>query len=264
VSAAAERLASDRPLVVFATSGARAEVGLWRPGPTPAGRLDATLLGAGQARGRELLPAVERLLAAAGLAARDLGGLVVDVGPGTFTGVRLGVTAAKSLAFALGRPVVPVVSLEALARGAPPARAVVAVRDAGRGTLYAQGFTAADAGGTRRTTHPASRLEAGALRAWPPDALLVGEEAEAVAQAHGLPQAPQALRADAVSLLALAREGRAPVLHDPTLLVPLYLQASAPERLRGGEAPPAPVALATPVVHPTPPAPPDRPKRVEG
>lgn len=245
------------PLLVFATSGPQAEVGLWRAGPTPAGRLETLLLGAGQARGRELLPSVERLLATAGLRARDLRGLVVDVGPGTFTGVRLGVTAAKSLAFALGLPTAAVMSLEALAAASPPAASVIAVRDAGRGTLYAARYGPALPDGTRPLPEAPARVEARHLVAAPSQALLVGEDAPALARGYALPQEALAVTAGAAAVLGLGRArlaagAPADPAFDASLLVPLYLQASAPERLRAGE-----VAAAAP------PAPPDRPKRWE-
>jgi hypothetical protein len=84
-----------------------------------AGRPDGSLLAADALEGRyrhsqELLPAIERLLAGANLQLRDLAGVVVGTGPGAFTGLRVGLATAKTLAHELGVPVVGITTSEAL------------------------------------------------------------------------------------------------------------------------------------------------------
>lgn len=69
---------------------------------------------------RDLLPRTEQVLAMAGIETADLEGVAVSVGPGSFTGLRIGVTAAKSLAYALRIPATGVSTLEALAAETPP------------------------------------------------------------------------------------------------------------------------------------------------
>ncbi len=95
-----------------------------------------------------LLPMCEELLAEAGLERRDLDALAVGCGPGAFTGVRLAVSAAQGIAFALDIPVVPVSSLAALALQAPDnGAAILAVIDARMGEIYAGTFRRTRDGG---------------------------------------------------------------------------------------------------------------------
>ena len=84
-----------------------------------AGSLDGTVIAAtvfegGYRHSQELLPAVARLMADSGLALIDLEGIVVGTGPGAFTGLRVGLATAKTLAHELERPVVGIPSSEAL------------------------------------------------------------------------------------------------------------------------------------------------------
>jgi len=65
---------------------------------------------------RRLTPAIERIISDAGLVPSDLTGIVTSLGPGSFTGLRIGVTAAKTLAWSIGISLVGVSTLEAIAR----------------------------------------------------------------------------------------------------------------------------------------------------
>lgn len=86
-----------------------------------------------------LLPFAEALLGELGWEASTLDALAVGVGPGSFTGTRVGVAAAKGLALALGVPLLGVGSLRAMARAAAPGEgeAVAPVVYAGRGEVFA-------------------------------------------------------------------------------------------------------------------------------
>ena len=89
---------------------------------------------------RELLALVRRALDAVGADYADVRRIGVGVGPGTFTGLRIGVATARALAQATGAEVAAVSTLEALAAAAATDRAVLAVLDARRGEAYAAAF----------------------------------------------------------------------------------------------------------------------------
>lgn len=96
----------------------------------------AEALTAPPAHARELLPAVERTLEQSGLGWADLDAVAVGRGPGSFTGLRIGIATARALARAHELPVRPVSSLAALAAGAE-SPLVLALIDARRGELFA-------------------------------------------------------------------------------------------------------------------------------
>lgn len=85
-----------------------------------------------------LMPLLDRLLRDAGVAARDLSGIGVDIGPGMFTSLRVGTSTAKGLAVAHGIPVAGIGSLWGLVRTARPTMdGVLAVIDARKHQVYA-------------------------------------------------------------------------------------------------------------------------------
>lgn len=101
----------------------------------------------GERRHAELLaPMVADVVDRAGLALADVGAIAVDVGPGLFTGMRVGITAAKAFAEVLEVPIVPVTSLEALAHAvdAGDADVIASVIDARRGEVFWAVHRAAD------------------------------------------------------------------------------------------------------------------------
>jgi tRNA threonylcarbamoyladenosine biosynthesis protein TsaB len=89
---------------------------------------DGEVLGERVSRAMTLLEDVDALLRQAGARTGDLDGLAVGIGPGSFTGVRIGLATARGLALGLDIPVAGVSTLAALAAGAPGATPVIDAR----------------------------------------------------------------------------------------------------------------------------------------
>jgi tRNA threonylcarbamoyladenosine biosynthesis protein TsaB len=91
----------------------------------------------GPSTAARLVPAFQRLLAASGMRADDLDGLAVTAGPGSFTGLRVGMAFVKGLAYALDKRIAPLSSLEVLAMNAQGSNLPVCpMFDARRNEVY--------------------------------------------------------------------------------------------------------------------------------
>ena len=97
---------------------------------------DSEVLGERRSRAVTVLADADELLREAGCSPRDVDLLVVGVGPGSFTGTRIGLAAARGVGLALDVPVAGVSTLDALAAGAPGA---VPVIDARRREVFTSG-----------------------------------------------------------------------------------------------------------------------------
>jgi tRNA threonylcarbamoyladenosine biosynthesis protein TsaB len=100
---------------------------------------DPAALSAPPAHARELMPAVAAVMERAALGYGDLAAIAVGVGPGTFTGLRIGIATARALASANRLPLRPVSSLAALAAGIDGAPALPVI-DAKRGEVFSALF----------------------------------------------------------------------------------------------------------------------------
>ena len=120
--------------LAFDTSGPVGSIALRRDGRL----LEEHTLDTQQQHSSLLLPTMERLLRAHGIGVRDMELWVVGLGPGSYTGIRVGIAAAKGFALACGRPLVGAGSVEALAfeHSVNTRDAVATVVDARRGEVY--------------------------------------------------------------------------------------------------------------------------------
>lgn len=107
--------------------------------------LGRSVLDLGKGHAEHLMGTIAGALGRAGVDYPDLGAVAVSIGPGSFTGVRVGVATARGLALALKLPAIGVGTLDAIAAEAShgfPGRPVMVVIEAGRGDLYAAVYDA--------------------------------------------------------------------------------------------------------------------------
>ena len=256
-------------LLALETSGRRGAAALFRGDPldpSSLARLEWEVrLADHQRTAQSLVPAVAQGLKACEVATAELGAIAVASGPGSFTGLRIGVTAAKTLAYAVGAVVVAVPTLTALAASVPasPGR-LWTILDAQRGELYvtcypalprnrlaAERALAQYPSAERPATDPArdawseqefgrvsilaidawlGRLRAGDRVAGPPLQQLVQRLPDGVAAAHLDPNEPWARGVGRLGWrMFVGKQGI-----DPMQLVPAYSRASAAEEKSQG------------------------------
>lgn len=137
----------------------------------------------GKGHAEHLMAVIDEALAQAGKSYADLGRIAVSTGPGSFTGVRVGVSAARGFSLALKIPAVGVSTLEALAqetRDALGERSVFAALDAGRAEIHAALY---DEGGAVLREPAVLTLEEAATIAASGAVALAGTAARMVADA---------------------------------------------------------------------------------
>ena len=188
-----------------------------------------------------LMPMVEQLLACTRTALEDVDLFAVTAGPGSFTGVRIGVSSVKGMAMALEKPCCAVSTLEAMACGASMVDGLVcALMDARCGQVYTALFRVSGGKVERLTQDSAVSASeaAAACAAWPGEKLyLAGDGAALCAplpefRALGavlLPEPVRYQRASGAARAALAMAGRGEVL-SADRLAPIYLRVPQAER----------------------------------
>ena len=187
---------------------------------------------------RTLLPMAEDMLKNAELTLKDVELIAVAHGPGSFTGIRIGVSAVKGLAWALEAPCVGVSTLEAMAwHGLAAGGLICPVMDARRAQVYNALFEIADGKPVRLTKDRAISLAelADELKTLGREAFLVGDGAaitEKFLREAGIPcrVAPENLVWQSAWGVAMAAKDKTPGTADD--LLPVYLRLAQAERER--------------------------------
>lgn len=203
------------------TATAACSAAVWRDGAIVARRYGVP----GRGHAEALAPMIAEILAEAGLTALGVDRLAVTVGPGAFTGLRVGLATARGLALATGRPLIGVTTFEAIAHGlAAPDRPLLVAVDSRRREPFLQRFDA----GLRPLGAPEA-VDPDACAAW-------------------LPPGPLRIAGDGAAALRAALAARPDTVFDdgpglPDAAVVARLAAALPE---GGGLPPRPLYLRAP------------------
>ena len=225
-------------ILAFESSAKAASTALWRDGMPVAEYFQNS----GQTHSRTLTQMAEDMLRNCDLQPQDVDAVACAAGPGSFTGVRIGVAAAKGFAWGLEKPCVGVSTLEAMVTGLALTGCILCpVMDARRSQVYNALFRA-DCGTLERLTPDRAIAAADLLeelQKLPGPKILVGDGAQLCyntdeGKTPGLQMAPPRLRMQRASGVAQAAEQR--LLHGETgsaaELVPSYLRLSQAERER--------------------------------
>ncbi len=180
-----------------------------------------------------LMGAIDRLLTDAGWTVRDLEGLAVSVGPGSFTGLRIGLSTVKGLALALTIPIAAVPTLDAMATLLPfAALPVCPVLDARKREVYASLYRW-DGADMRREWNYLALAPADLARRLDEPVIVLGDAADQVDSPHARRIRPprRGPSPAAVGFLGHSRLATGDTIA-PAALVPIYLRPSEAELKR--------------------------------
>jgi tRNA threonylcarbamoyladenosine biosynthesis protein TsaB len=204
------------------------------------GLIIETRLNVKRTHSERLMTEVEHALKQAGMVVSDIDVFGVAIGPGSFTGLRIGLSTVKGFSYATGRPIVSVPSLEAFAWNFPySVHPVCPLLDARRKEVYAAVFRWEDNGFVRVVSEQSVRLS-DLLRNLQGPVLFAGEGAglyrEAILEIKGghalFPPPHSSVPSPAnVAYLGLKKALQGD-FSEPVSLVPLYLRKSEAERKR--------------------------------
>ncbi|MBI3098729.1 MAG: tRNA (adenosine(37)-N6)-threonylcarbamoyltransferase complex dimerization subunit type 1 TsaB [Planctomycetes bacterium] len=227
-------------LLGIETSGRIGSVALWVDGEVRASRRFTR----GMVHGRELVPSIRAVLKSARLRPERLDAVAVSRGPGSYTGLRVGVTTAKVMAHTLGIRLVGVPTMEVIVDNVPRGRAryLAPVLDAKWDQVYAALFCEGE-DGRRGLVGEARAVSAAEFVAGAPEGTLVfgdgvkkfsgafeGSAVRIGREAWGIPRAARVAERGAMLLEGGRRD-------DPAAIGPVYLRASEAET-KAGLAPP--------------------------
>ncbi|MDO4493398.1 MAG: tRNA (adenosine(37)-N6)-threonylcarbamoyltransferase complex dimerization subunit type 1 TsaB [Clostridia bacterium] len=203
-------------ILALDTTAAVASVALWADGAVVAEKTGDSK----RKHAETIVPLVDELLRENGLTAKDIDLFAADIGPGSFTGIRIGVSVANALAYAAGKRIVGVGALETLAE---PLRAegkpVLAMIDARNGNAYAACYA-----GEETLLEPCAEAVTEILSRVPENALRVGDTpVDGV-----LPKEELRLPKAACVAAIAARRAETAV----AAVTPVYLRPSQAERMK--------------------------------
>src|SRR5437879_2181195 len=195
------------------------------------------VLDVGATHSERLMGAIDRLLTDAGWTVRDLEGLAVSVGPGSFTGLRIGLSTVKGLALALSIPIVAVPTLDAMAALLPfAALPVCPVLDARKREVYASLYQW-DGAGMRRVWEYLAIAPGDLARRLHEPVIVVGDGADAIGSPYARRVQPPR-RGPAPAVVGSLGHSRLAVGDTVAVadLTPIYLRPSEAELKRRGAA----------------------------
>lgn len=203
-------------------------------------RIAESFQNCGLTHSRSLLPMADALLANCGMTLSQMDGFAVASGPGSFTGIRIGIATVKGLALATARPVVGVSTLEAMAMGAGVLRApLCCVMDARAGQVYQAFFDCTDGQVHRLGEDRAIKMEALSMEIGKKTYFMVGDGAflcynEINKTCENITLAPETVRFQSAYGVALAAlpQFRAGQATSADALDALYLRRPQAERER--------------------------------
>ncbi len=202
------------------------------------------LLTSRQTHARRIMKVVDSLLSMTESSLSDLDGFAVSIGPGSFTGLRIGISTVKGLAFSVGKPISAVITLDALAHQFPYARTLICpILNARKGEVYTALYRADETGAVARISDYAVIPPLDRVSRISEPCLFVGdgisEYGPLIKQkmgplAHFAPPFLNTIRASVVASLGLKRlKNKEP--DDAKTLVPFYIRPSEAEiKIAGG------------------------------
>ena len=185
-----------------------------------------------------LMPMIDQMLSSADFNKGDIGLVAASCGPGSFTGLRIGVAAAKGLAFGLGLKIVPVSTLDALAYNVLTWEGIIVpIMDARRNQVYTALYDCVGGKITRLSEYMACDVDEiiDTVRETGKNAIFLGDGAIAFRDkiaADGFCVAPNiSLLQSAASVGAIALEIASDAAIDANKFEPFYIRPSQAERL---------------------------------
>ncbi len=190
------------PILAFDTTQAACSAAISHAGEVLSWRFEAMSRG----HAERLMPMIEEVRQEAAVQFQEMEAVAVTLGPGTFTGVRVGLAAARALALVAEVPILGVSTLELLASAAAPRErgGIIAAIDARRGELYLQAFDSQGISVTEAAVCPAASFTPPATLA---QGIIVGLGADILAPYLPEWQLDSNIQQPDARILALAAEG---------------------------------------------------------